>query len=202
MRTKFKAWAAPYIEEHPEVSISLDNLSSLDDFYLEIGSGKGDFIVSMARNNPKDLFIGIEKNVTCAGIAYKKIVTSELENAKMIYQDMEKISMCFKDKSVNIIFLNFSDPWPKLRHHKRRLTNEKFLKEYLRILKDDGKLIFKTDNVDLFNYSLETLPNNGFTIISKTDNYLGDDPFDACTEYEDFFRKEGTPIHRLVVKKS
>lgn len=201
MRTKFKAWAQPYIEEHPEVSFSDEDLSSLDDFYLEIGSGKGDFITNMAIKFPDLSFVGIEKNVTCAGFAYKKIVNSEVKNAHMLYADAEIVTPKLKDKSVRIIFLNFSDPWPKVRHHKRRLTSERFLQEYLRILKDDGRLIFKTDNVDLFEYSLKMLPENGFKIISFTDNYDGLDEFDTQTEYEQFFRNEGTPIHRVIVEK-
>lgn len=201
MRTKFKAWAEPYINEHPEIGLTNEELSSLDSFYLEIGSGKGDFIVGMATKYPKLSFIGIEKNVTCCGFAYKKIVNSGLANAKMIFDDAEVITPLLKDKSVNILFLNFSDPWPKRRHTKRRLTSEKFLGEYRRILKDDGKLIFKTDNVDLFHYSLELLPLSGFKIISKTDNYDGLDEFDAQTEYETSFRNKGVPIHRVVVEK-
>ena len=201
MRTKFKAWAEPYIKEHTEIGLGEDELSKLDNFYLEIGSGKGDFITNMALKFPELNFVGIEKNVTCCGFAYKKLVNAEVKNAHMVFNDASVVTPLLKDKSVNTLFLNFSDPWPKVRHHKRRLTSEKFLKEYLRILKDDGRLIFKTDNVDLFEYSLEMLPLNGFEIISKTDNYDGLDEFDTQTEYETNFRKEGTPIHRVIVKK-
>ena len=201
MRTKYKPWAKPYLEEHIEISLSENELKKLDNFYLEIGSGKGDFLVKMAEKNPSLFFLGIEKNVTCAGFSAKKVVESELENAKLLCNDATNITPLLKDKSVNIIFLNFSDPWPKKRHHKRRLTSDNFLKEYMRILKDDGKIIFKTDNPDLFAFSIETFENNGFNIISKTDDYQGDDEFDAVTEYEAFFRLEGTPIHRMIVTK-
>ena len=201
MRTKFKPWAEPYINEHKEVSLSEEELSKLDNLYLEIGSGKGDFIVNMAKKFPDLFFLGVEKNVTCCGFAYKKIVSSELNNAKMLFNDVSNVTPLLKDKSVKIIFLNFSDPWPKKRHTKRRLTSEKFLSEYLRILKDDGEIIFKTDNVDLFAYSLENFPLNGFDIISKTDNYDGNDEFDTPTEYEKNFREKGTPIHRVIIKK-
>ena len=201
MRTKYKPWAKPYLEEHIEISLNDDELKKLDNFYLEIGSGKGDFLVKMAEKNPSLFFLGIEKNVTCAGFSAKKVVESELQNAKLLCNNATNISPLLKDKSVNIIFLNFSDPWPKKRHHKRRLTSDNFLKEYMRILKDDGKIIFKTDNPDLFSFSIETFENNGFNIISKTDDYQGDDEFDAVTEYEAFFRLEGTPIHRMIVTK-
>ena len=155
MRTKFKPWAEPYINEHPEVSLTSDEIKKLDDFYLEIGSGKGDFLVKMASKNPDKFFLGIEKNVTCAGFSYKKLVESELPNAKLIWQDVMNIFENIKDKSVNVVFLNFSDPWPKRRHYKRRLTSELFLEQYRRILKDDGILVFKSDNEDLFEYSIE-----------------------------------------------
>ena len=202
MRTKFKAWAEPYIKEHPEIALTDLELGKLDGFSLEIGSGKGDFLVSMATKFPSIQFLGVEKNVTCAGFSAKKIVESGLENIKFLWSDVALVTPKLKDKSVDNIFLNFSDPWPKKRHHKRRLTSDSFLNEYKRILKDDGRLIFKTDNTDLFNFSIETLENNGFKIISKTDTYMSEDDFDACTEYEAWFRNEHTPIHRMVVIKN
>lgn len=201
MRTKFKAWAEPFIKDHPEIVLQEEESKNLDDFYLEIGSGKGDFILKMSSQNPDKFFVGIEKNVTCAGFMAKKLVDAEIKNAKMVWNDASRFVLNFKDKSVRTIFLNFSDPWPKKKHHKRRLTSDSFLKEYSRILKDDGFIIFKTDNEDLFEFSIETFTNNGFKVISRTDNYLGDDPFDACTEYEAWFNERNIPIHRMVVRK-
>jgi len=200
MRTKFKAWAEPYINEHPEVMMKEDELSSLNSFCLEIGSGKGDFIVKMAEKFPTTTFIGIEKNVTCSGFTCKKLVESQLKNAKLIWNDMSYLFQYIPDNSIEKVYLNFSDPWPKKRHFKRRLTSERFLEEYKRILNKNGIIIFKTDNVDLFDYSLETFIEKGFSIIEKTDNYDGSDEDDAMTEYEAFFRAEGTPIHRVKVK--
>ena len=201
MRTKFKAWAEPYINEHPEVSLTMEELSNLDNFYLEIGSGKGDFLLSMATNHPDKFFLGVEKNVTCAGFSYKKLVESKIENAKLIRQDVINLFPYIKDKSIINIFLNFSDPWPKKRHYKRRLTSDVFLKEYRRILKDDGLIIFKTDNPDLFSFSIETFENNNFKIIERNDNYDANDEFDEKTEYEMKFNKKGMPIHRVKVAK-
>ena len=202
MRTKYKPWAKPYLEEHQEITLQEEEIKNLDDFYLEIGSGKGDFLIQMASKNPNLFFLGIERNVTCAGFTAKKLVESELKNAKLLYADMERVSPLFKDSSVNVIFLNFSDPWPKKRHHKRRLTSDRFLNEYFRILKPNGKIVFKTDNVDLFAFSNETFSENkNFEILSIDSDYDGLDPFDAVTEYEAFFREEGTKINRMVVRK-
>ena len=202
MRTKFKAWAEPYINKHPEVSLTNEEIASLDNFYLEIGSGKGDFLVLMSKANPDKFFLGVEKNVTCAGYSYKKLVENEIENAKLIHDDVINLFPNIKDKTVVDIFLNFSDPWPKKRHYKRRLTSDVFLQEYHRILKDDGMIIFKTDNPDLFAFSIETFENNDFKIVERCDNYNGEDEFDAKTEYEVKFNEKNIPIHRMkVIKK-
>lgn len=199
MRTKFKAWAEPYIQEHPESGITFEELKKLDNFILEIGCGKGDFILTMANKYPNKTFIGVEKNVTCSGIALKKLVESQVINAKLIWNDVQNVFENISDHTVETIFLNFSDPWPKKRHYKRRLTSSLFLDNYKRIMAKNGVLIFKTDNKDLFDYSVEMFKENGFTIQSLNDEYMGDDEFDAVTEYEAFFRNENTPIHRVKV---
>ena len=201
MRTKFKAWAEPFLNEHPEISLTNEELSKLSGFYLEIGSGKGDFLINMALKFPDKQFVGIEKNVTCSGITAKKMVEAEVKNAKLVYADAANILPLLKDGSVKVIFLNFSDPWPKKRHHKRRLTSNLFLKEYLRVLPKGGRLIFKTDNLDLFNDSIEYFDESEFKLISINNDYMCDDEFDTLTEYEEFFRKEGTPINRVIYEK-
>ena len=201
MRTKYKAWAKPFLDEHPEISVDNDTLSKMKDYVLEIGSGKGEFLIEMASRYPEIMFIGVEKNVTCAGITAKKLVESGLTNAKIIFADVVTLFPNMKDDSISKIFLNFSDPWPKKRHHKRRLTSSLFLDNYYRILKKDAELIFKTDNIDLFNDSLEYFQESHFSIVSSTNNYDGKDEFDACTEYERNFRSIGTPINRVIYKK-
>ncbi len=201
MRTKFKAWTIPYLEEHQEYSLTDEEISKLDNFQLEIGSGKGEFLVRISKKFPTEIFLGIEKNVTCSGISVKKLVENEIPNVKFLYRDAQEVVKLLSDHSVKNIFLNFSDPWPKKRHYKRRLTSVNFLNEYRRILKDDGKIIFKTDNTDLFEYSIEMFETNNFNIVKIDNNYDGLDEFDAQTEYEEFFRNEGTPIHRLIVSK-
>ena len=200
MRTKYKAWAEPYLNEHPEISFSIEEINSLSNVYLEIGSGKGDFLLKMSEKYPDLLFLGVEKNVTCAGISAKKLVEAQ-SKARIIWADAMELLPLFKDNSVSAIFLNFSDPWPKKRHHKRRLTSDTFLKEYLRVLIPSGRLIFKTDNIDLFNDSLEVFEQTSFKLISKTNDYDGNDEFDAQTEYETNFRSKGTLINRVIYEK-
>lgn len=198
MRTKYKPWAKPYLDEHLEVQLDPSLFSSTDDIYLEIGSGKGQFLVGMAKKYPSRNFVGIERNVTCAGFIAKKLVEEEISNAKLIFNDGEKVLQEMKEKSVNIVYLNFSDPWPKTRHHKRRLTSEKFCYLYKKVLKNDGYIIQKTDNLELFEFSKETFKENGFKIIEEDYNYMTNEE-DVVTEYEADFRKDNLPIYRLKV---
>ena len=201
MRTKYKPWAKPYIEEHTEVMCPFDNINNYENYYLEIGSGKGQFLVNMAKNHPDTFFIGMERNVTCAGFTAKKLVEGEVTNAKLVYAYAEQVLPLIDEGSVEGIFLNFSDPWPKKRHAKRRLTSDSFLNQYFRILKKGGKLIFKTDNYDLFTYSLELVQTSAFKLVEANYSYDGNDPFDEITEYEASFREEGQPIYRLILEK-
>ena len=201
MRTKYKPWAKPFIEEHTEVMCPFDKLNDYKDYYLEIGSGKGQFLLEMAQKYPDLTFIGVEMNVTCAGFTAKKLVENEITNAKLVHANAAVMMPTIKDDSVEGIFLNFSDPWPKKRHTKRRLTSNTFLLEYYRILKSGGKLIFKTDNLDLFNYSLEVIKESSFKLVSADYDYDGKDTFDALTEYEKNFRELGQPIYRLILEK-
>ena len=202
MRTKYKPWALPYINEHSEVMFQEEEFSLINDnSILEIGSGKGGFILDMSLKFPNKNFIGIERNVTCCGFCAKKLVENKITNAKLFFGDFEKISSLIMDGSIETIFLNFSDPWPKKRHYKRRLTATKFLNEYYRILKKGGRLIFKTDNKDLFEFSNETLMETSFKVISYTEDYKELDEFDSITEYEKSFRDEGLPIYRMVLEK-
>lgn len=202
MRTKYKPWAEPYIKEHTEVMFSLEQLLSFNKpYYLEIGSGKGQFLVDMAKKFPDKFFVGVERNITCSGFTAKKLVESEINNAKLMFINAEILIKEIKDNSIESIFLNFSDPWPKKRHHKRRLTAKYYLENYYRILKNGGRLIIKTDNVDLFNFTLENISETKFKLIYKNDNYLVLDEFDTMTEYEKSFRDEGIKINRLILEK-
>lgn len=208
MRMKNKKWSIPFLNEHKEVvlyEVSYDN-ELLKDFinhqplYLEIGTGKGDFILNMAKNNPNTHFIGIEKSITCLAITAKKIVNEDIKNVLLIADDVSKVFAYLPQGSIDKLFLNFSDPWPKKRHEKRRLTYKTFLDEYKKILKSNGEIIMKTDNIDLFNYSIESFTSNGFILEQVNFDYDGLDTNDVMTEYERFFRDEGTKINKLVAK--
>lgn len=203
MRTKYKSWAKPFIEEHKEVIFSLEQLKENKlPFYLEIGSGKGRFLLNMAKRHPSLFFIGVERNVTCSGFVAKKLVENEVSNAKLMFENADIILSNLKDESVYGIFLNFSDPWPKKRHEKRRLTAPRYLSEYYRVLKKGQKIFIKTDNDALYAYSLETIKESKFTIILNEFDYKNLDSFDAITEYEEDFRDAGENIHRLVLMKN
>ena len=200
MRTKYKPWAKPFLEEHLEVQLSDEKIASLDNIYLEIGAGKGQFLIEMAKKYPDRFFVGIEKNLTCSGFIAKKLVEEQLPNAYLVYGDAEKVLDILKEKTVKIIYLNFSDPWPKVRHHKRRLTSERFGPLYKKVLKDDGYIIQKTDNIDLFEFSIENFNTQGFEIYDINRDYILEDS-DVMTEYEESFRQAGNKIYRMKVRK-
>ena len=148
MRTKYKKWAVDYIKDHPEIILHDENISSYLDkkLNIEIGSGKGDFVIGMALSHKDEFFIAVEKISSVGGIAAKKMNELHLPNALLYPSDVVNLFSLLPDNSINNIYLNFSDPWPKKRHEKRRLTYIKFLNEYYRILKPNGYLIFKSDN--------------------------------------------------------
>lgn len=185
-------------EEDIEKALEYDKDKRL---IIEIGSGKGGFIKQMATNYPQDQFLGIEMQSSALAIALKYIEENSLSNLKLLNIDAFNVFSHLKDDSVDIIFLNFSDPWPKKKQHKRRLTYSTFLKEYFRILKKEGLLIFKTDNDDLFMDSLKYLSASEFKLVNYEEDYDGKDIYDAQTEYETKFREMGVKIKRFIAKK-
>ena len=167
---------------------------------LEIGCGKGDFLIEMARTYPNINFIGIEKYDSVLVRAIEKIDDS-ITNLKLIRMDAREIDEVF-DKEVDTIYLNFSDPWPKVRHTNRRLTSTNFLKKYDSLFKNDKTIIMKTDNRKLFEFSLIEFSNYGY-IIEDISLDLHKDNIESNieTEYEKKFSNLGYPIYRVVVKK-
>lgn len=170
--------------------------------YIEIGMGKGDFILENAKTYNNINFIGIEKYDSVIARAIQKIETEEVpSNLKLIRMDAKEIEEVFS-KEIDRIYLNFSDPWPKKRHHERRLTSNTFLKKYEKIFKKDKEIVIKTDNIDLFAFSLETLSQNGY-IFEKVslDLHNSDVENNIKTEYERKFSEKNVKINYLSAKK-
>ena len=169
--------------------------------YIEIGMGKGKFIIDNAIKNPNINYIGIEKfsSVLVRAIERKEANENDLSNLVFLRFDAEYIEEVFEKEEVDRIYLNFSDPWPKDRHAKRRLTSKEYFKRYDNILSKEGKVIFKTDNKDLFNFSLEQIEIAGWTLINKTNDLHNSEYVkeNIMTEYEERFVKEGMAINRL-----
>ena len=163
---------------------------------LEIGMGKGQFILNMALNNPNVNYIGVEKYSSVASVAIKKINEYKPSNLKVLIGDIASIEDLL-DKKIDTIYLNFSDPWPKKRHEKRRLSSKIFLEKYDDLFKGENKIEMKTDNDDLFEYSTESFLDYGYKIIKCNTNYF--DKF--TTEYEDKFIAKGKNINYIFVVK-
>ena len=167
-----------------------------NDIEIEIGTGKGKFIISKAENNPNINYIGIEKYDSPLVSAVKKLEDKEIKNLKLICYDAMNIEEIF-DKEVSKIYLNFSDPWPKKRHAKRRLSSPIFLSKYDNIFKKEKTIQMKTDNDGLFEYSKESFVEYGYKIDEENTNYF--DTF--TTEYEDKFISLGKNINYIRVVK-
>lgn len=169
-----------------------------NDLEIEIGMGKGNFIIKKAKENKNINYIGIEKYNSVLLSAVKKLEYEDLPNLKLICFDASLIENIF-DNEINKIYLNFSDPWPKKRHYKRRLTSPNFLEKYEKIIKDKVIIEMKTDNDDLFDYSVDTLKENNYKLSEVNRNYI--EPV-YVTEYEQKFILKGKNINRLVAVKS
>ncbi len=169
--------------------------------YIEIGMGKGNFIINNAIKYPNINFIGIEKYDSVIVRAIEKLDNLELPNLKLIRLDANNILDIFF-KEIDLIYLNFSDPWPKARHEKRRLSSSNFLKKYDLIFKDKNKIIMKTDNRKLFEYSVISYTDYGYKIKSISLDLEKDENIDNIeTEYETKFKNMGFPIYKIEIEK-
>jgi len=169
--------------------------------HIEIGMGKGQFIMELARLNPDINYIGIEKYSSVLVRALEKMEESTLTNIRFIRMEAEEIQDVFAPGEIDQIYLNFSDPWPKDRHAKRRLTSKEFLARYGNIIKKESKIIFKTDNRPLFDFSLEQVEEAGWKLLNHTFDLHNSEYVEGniMTEYETRFVKEGKPICRMVI---
>lgn len=179
-------------------------LGSQKPLYIEIGTGKGQFLLAMAQKHPEMNFIGIEKYSSVLIRALDKAREQQPENVRFIRMDAEYIEEVFGEREVDKIFLNFSDPWPKDRHAKRRLTSPNFLNKYNIILKEQGTIEFKTDNRDLFLFSLESIRDTGWILDAATWDLHRDAAMNAgniMTEYEKKFSGLGHPICKCIAHR-
>ena len=179
-------WAEVFGNDHP--------------IHIEVGMGKGQFIIEMAKRNPEVNYIGIEKYSSVLVRAVEKLEDFQQNNLRLIRMDAENIEEVFDKDEVDRIYLNFSDPWPKDRHAKRRLTSTRFLERYNNILTPEGRVMFKTDNKDLFDFSLEQVEEAGWILENHTYDLHHSEynEGNVMTEYEEKFSAKGNPICRLV----
>ena len=172
--------------------------------HIEIGMGKGRFLMDLAELNPDINYVGIEKYSSVLLRAIQKQEQRQLPNVIFIRMDAEEITEVFAPGEVDKIYLNFSDPWPKDRHAKRRLPSRQFLERYDKILKADGVIEFKTDNKDLFDFALEEVEPAGWNLDAFTLD-LHNDPVmnegNVMTEYEERFSSQGNPIYKYIVSR-
>lgn len=176
--------------KHPELPL-----------YMELGTGKGKFIAGMAEAHPEANFLGFEVQIGVVYYAAQKLFEQDAPNAKVTLFDIAGIEEVVAPGEVDRFYINFCDPWPKARHAKRRLTYRTFLDRYARLLKEGGEVHFKTDNEDLFNFSLEEFKECGWELKNVTFDLHKTDLPNVKTEYETKFSTKGQPIFRLEAVK-
>ena len=188
-----KKWVSPFLENEDQYLIeTLKGVRSDKPLYIEIGMGMGDFITESAAKEPDIFYVGIEREETCVARAIKKAQDLKLDNFKVMLKDAGDIEELCDENSVDLIYLHFSDPWPKKRNHKRRLTYMPFLVKYEKILKDQGTIIFKTDNESFYDDSLEYFKQSSFELVEVNRNYFKEG--EPMTAYQAKFVAEGKPI--------
>ncbi|HHY72633.1 MAG TPA: tRNA (guanosine(46)-N7)-methyltransferase TrmB [Bacillus bacterium] len=211
MRLRNKPWAYDKIKEHPNALIAspehfcgkwkTEIFRNGNPIHIEIGMGKGTFINGMARQHSEINFIGVEKYTSVIVSALELTLENNLPNVRLLNIDANTLPAIFEKGELSRIYLNFSDPWPKNRHEKRRLTHESFLAMYERVLVKGGEIHLKTDNQGLFEYSLESFSRYGMIIKNiSLDLHHSDMKGNVMTEYEEKFSKKGNRIYRCEAK--
>lgn len=207
MRVRKRKGAEEHLANHPQYVIlepeaakgKWHELFGNDNpIHIEVGSGKGAFITGMAQQNPDINYIGIDIQLSVLSYALDKVLASGAENVKLLRVDGLALTNYFADGEVDMMYLNFSDPWPKSRHEKRRLTYKTFLDTYKQILPENGEIHFKTDNRGLFEYSLTSFSQYGM-VLNKVwlDLHASDYEGNVMTEYERKFSEKGQVIYRV-----
>lgn len=204
-----KPWAESYLTEHNDiVDLEAVHAHQVSEWFerqqpihIEVGSGMGKFITTLAQQNPHINYVAIERDKNVMIRVLDKVREHNLTNIKLLCNDAVILTDYFRQGEVDRIYLNFSDPWPKKRHAKRRLTYRSFLALYQQILREDGELHFKTDNRGLFAYSLESMSQFGMYFTKINLNLHQEDEEDNIpTEYEHKFAEKGSRIYRMEAK--
>jgi len=207
MRLRHKPGAADQIRQYPQyVVLNPQDIKGKwqsvfekeQPIHIEVGTGRGRFVVEMAKANPHINYIGIEKYTSVISDALDKLIEAEVPNLKLLNVDAGKLTDFFEDGEIDRVYLNFSDPWPKIRHEKRRLTYKTFLSMYQQVLNKDGEIHFKTDNQGLFEFSIMSIANYGMTIhFLSLDLHNSEFEGNIMTEYEEKFSSKGNRIYRI-----
>lgn len=211
MRLRNKPWAAPLIKAHPEyIAVRPEGMQGrwqerfdqVRPLQLEVGSGKGQFIIAMAQAHPDINFIALEIQEVAVAYILRKQVALQLPNLQLILGDGAALTDYFAPAEISAVYLNFSDPWPKTKHEKRRLTYRSFLAEDQAILQQKGRVQFKTDNQGFFEYSLVSMNNFGmvFDLVALDLHHDARVTDNIETEYEHKFASRGGRIYELVAR--
>ena len=198
--------ASPYVVQNPKELKGKwkEYWNNEKEIHIEIGMGKGRFMMGMAKEHPDINYIGIEKYSSVLLRAVQKMEEEQLLNLKFILIDAKEIADVFDKEEVDRIYLNFSDPWPKDRHAKRRLPSRQFLSKFDEILKKDGILEFKTDNKSLFNFAVDEVEPAGWNLKEITYDLHNDEKMvqgNIMTEYEEKFSSMGNPIYKYIIHR-
>ncbi|MGT2933898.1 tRNA (guanosine(46)-N7)-methyltransferase TrmB [Streptococcus catagoni] len=207
MRVRKRKGAKEHLENHPHYVILnpeeakgkwQEVFGNTNPIHVEVGSGKGGFITGMALRHPDINYIGIDIQLSVLSYALDKVLESQAKNVKLLRVDGSSLRNYFEDGEIDLLYLNFSDPWPKTRHEKRRLTYKDFLDTYEKILPEKGEIHFKTDNRGLFEYSLASFSQYGMTLKEVClDLHASDLEDNVMTEYEEKFSSKGQVIYRV-----
>lgn len=208
MRVRKRKGAEEHLANHPQYVILNPEeakgkwhqiFGNDNPIHIEVGSGKGGFITGMALKNPNVNYIGIDIQLSVLSYALDKVLASGVQNVKLLRVDGSSLTNYFGDGEVDLMYLNFSDPWPKTKHEKRRLTYKDFLATYKQILPEHGEIHFKTDNRGLFEYSLASFSQFGMVLNRVWLDLHADETFEGnvMTEYEKKFSDKGQVIYRV-----
>lgn len=207
MRVRNRKGATELLEAHPQYVILnpadakgrwQEIFGNNHPIHVEVGSGKGAFVSGMAKANPDINYIGIDIQKSVLSYALDKVLATDVPNIKLLWVDGSDLTDYFEEGEIDRLYLNFSDPWPKKRHEKRRLTYQSFLATYQQILPENGEIHFKTDNRGLFEYSLVSFSQYGMKLKGVwLDLHASDFEDNVLTEYEQKFANKGQVIYRV-----